>query len=127
MSLTAAAAEAAAAPVREAVPPVPGEAAPIRQSPLTRLPEAGSQMYKTTVSVEGMMCSMCEAHINEAIRKAFPQAKQVKSSHSKGISSFISEEEADKAKLAEAIEATGYRFVSATSEPYEKKKLFGIF
>ncbi|MBO6138274.1 MAG: heavy-metal-associated domain-containing protein [Lachnospiraceae bacterium] len=84
-------------------------------------------MYKTTVSVEGMMCSMCEAHINEAIRKAFPQARKVKSSHTKGISSFISEEEADKAKLAEAIEATGYQFISAASEPYEKKKLFGIF
>ena len=39
----------------------------------------------------------------------------------------LSEEEADKAKLAEAIEATGYHFVSAASEPYERKKLFGIF
>ena len=28
-------------------------------------------MYKTTVTVEGMMCHMCEKHVNEAVSKAF--------------------------------------------------------
>ena len=27
-------------------------------------------MMKTTVEIDGMMCPMCESHINEAIRKA---------------------------------------------------------
>ena len=28
-------------------------------------------MEKITVEVSGMMCGMCEAHINDAVRKAF--------------------------------------------------------
>ena len=40
-------------------------------------------MYQTTVGVDGMMCGMCEAHVNDAVRKAFP-VKKVTSSHGKG-------------------------------------------
>ena len=40
-------------------------------------------MIQTIVKVEGMMCGMCEAHVNDAIRKAVP-AKKVTSSHKKG-------------------------------------------
>ena len=29
-------------------------------------------MLKITVQVDGMMCGMCEAHVNDAVRKAFP-------------------------------------------------------
>ena len=29
-------------------------------------------MLQYTIVVEGMACSMCEAHVNDAIRKAFP-------------------------------------------------------
>ncbi len=28
-------------------------------------------MVKITAGIEGMVCGMCEAHINEAVRKAF--------------------------------------------------------
>ena len=40
-------------------------------------------MIQTTVKVSGMVCSMCEAHINDAIRAAF-SVEKVSSSHSKG-------------------------------------------
>ena len=40
-------------------------------------------MVKTFVNVDGMMCGMCESHINDAIRQAM-QVKRVTSSHSKG-------------------------------------------
>ena len=40
-------------------------------------------MVKITLEVEGMACGMCEAHVNDAIRKAFP-VKKVTSSHTKG-------------------------------------------
>lgn len=33
---------------------------------------------KVTLKVEGMSCSMCEAHICETIRKVVPDAKKVK-------------------------------------------------
>ena len=28
-------------------------------------------MVKTKVAVEGMMCGMCEAHVNDAVRNSF--------------------------------------------------------
>lgn len=83
-------------------------------------------MVKTTLKIDGMMCGMCEAHINDEIRKTIPEAKSVKSSHTKGESSFLTEEEPDTAKLKEAIDKTGYTMVSASSEPY-KKKFLGLF
>ena len=39
-------------------------------------------MWKYTVEVNGMMCGMCEAHVNDAVHKACP-VKKVNSSHSK--------------------------------------------
>ncbi len=82
-------------------------------------------MYKTTVRIEGMMCTMCESHINETIRKAFPSAKKVKSSHKKNEAEFITDEETDSTELKDAIEKTGYHFLGAKCLPYEKKGLFG--
>ena len=40
-------------------------------------------MIETIVKVDGMMCGMCESHINDAIRRHF-QVRKVSSSHSKG-------------------------------------------
>ena len=37
-------------------------------------------MFKITVDVDGMQCGMCENHVNEAVRGAFP-VKKVSSSH----------------------------------------------
>ena len=80
-------------------------------------------MYETKVKIDGMMCGMCESHINDAIRNAF-SVKKVSASHSKGEADIISEEPIDEAKLREAITKTG--FVSMTSKPYEKHGLFGF-
>lgn len=81
-------------------------------------------MFKTTITVEGMFCGMCEAHINDVIRKTVPGAKKVSSSHSKGKAVFISEEAADWEALKAAIDATGYTALSVETEVYEKKGLF---
>lgn len=83
-------------------------------------------MVKTILKIDGMMCGMCEAHVNDAIRKAIPEAKKVASSHTKGESSFISETEPDMTVLKEAIDKTGYTVTSHKTEPY-KKKIFGLF
>lgn len=32
-------------------------------------------MIKYTVRIDGMQCGMCEAHVNDAVRKAFPVKK----------------------------------------------------
>ena len=74
-------------------------------------------MIKTRLKIEGMMCSMCEAHINDVIRKAVPGAKKVSSSHAKGEASFLSGEAADEKLLKNAVAETGYTCTSVVSEP----------
>ncbi len=83
-------------------------------------------MIKTVLKIDGMMCGMCEAHINDAIRKVIPNAQKLKSSHSNGESSFITEQIPDENILVAAIGETGYTVQSVSSEPY-KKKLLGLF
>ncbi|MBR6322448.1 MAG: heavy-metal-associated domain-containing protein [Lachnospiraceae bacterium] len=81
-------------------------------------------MFKITLGVEGMMCNMCEAHVNEAVRNAFP-VKKVTSSHKEAETVIISEEEIPEEKLAAVINETGYKVTGYKSEPYVKKGLFG--
>ena len=80
-------------------------------------------MVKTTLKIDGMMCGMCESHVNDAIRNAFP-VKKVTSSHSKGETVIISEEALPEDKIREVMQPTGYELKDITSEPYEKKSLF---
>ena len=80
-------------------------------------------MIQTTVKVSGMACSMCEAHINDAIRGAFPVEK-VTSSHSKGETVILSKEPLDENALRAAIDATGYTAGEIRTAVYEKKGFF---
>lgn len=82
-------------------------------------------MIQTTLKIDGMMCSMCEAHICDAIRRAVPAAKKVTASRGKKEASFLTEEPVDAQDLKGAIDATGYDCLSVTSAPYEKKGWFG--
>ena len=81
-------------------------------------------MYKTTVRIDGMMCGMCESHVNDAIRAKLP-IKKVRSSHKKGETVIISENELTKQMLTTALNGSGYTVMNVTCEPYEKKGLFG--
>ena len=72
-------------------------------------------MLKYTLKIDGMMCGMCEAHINEAVRAAFKVKKVI-----------ITDVPLDEARLAETIGATGYTLVSVKNEPYEKKGFFSF-
>ena len=81
-------------------------------------------MNKTRLKIDGMECSMCEAHINDVIRKAVPGAKKVSASHARGEASFLTEEAVDETRLKGAIDATGYTCTEITTEPYEKKGWF---
>lgn len=84
-------------------------------------------MIQTTVKVDGMMCGMCEAHVNDAVRKALP-VKKVSSSHTKGETVILTEEAPDLQVIRNAIDKTGYSVTDISSMPYEKKKgLRGLF
>ena len=72
-------------------------------------------MIKTTVKVEGMMCPMCEKHVNEAVQKAF-DVESVESSHEKGETVITSAQPLDKDAVIAAINESGYKAVDLTAE-----------
>lgn len=82
-------------------------------------------MIKTILHIDGMMCGMCESHMNDVIRKNF-DVKKVSSSHSKGITEVISENPLDEENAKKVIADIGYTLESVETEPYEKKK-FSLF
>ncbi len=82
-------------------------------------------MLKNTVKIDGMMCGMCEAHICDTIRRAFPGAKKVSASRKNGEATFLFENAIDEELLKKSINDTGYAFVSFSSEEYKKRGLFG--
>ena len=72
-------------------------------------------MVKVTVNVEGMMCGHCEAHVNEAIRKAFG-AEDVVSSHESNTTVFTAPEKVDEDKVRQTIKDAGYEVTGITQE-----------
>ncbi len=84
-------------------------------------------MIKTTLKIDGMMCGMCESHINDAVRNSF-DVKKVNSSHTKGETVIVSKEVLDEEKIKSVIDKTGYELQSVSSEEFEEKKgLLNLF
>ena len=81
-------------------------------------------MVKITLGVDGMMCNMCEAHMNNAVRNNF-KVKKVSSSHSKSECVIVAKEDIPREALEKVVAETGYKLTSYKVEPYEKKGLFG--
>ena len=80
-------------------------------------------MVKTVLKIDGMMCGMCEAHMNDLIRKNF-KVKKVTSSAKDGETVIISDAELDIPWAKKEIKDIGYELISYTSGPYEKKGFF---
>lgn len=68
---------------------------------------SGKGKVKLTVEIDGMMCNMCETHINDIIRKNF-RIKKVSSSHTKGETVIVADHMIDEKKLKDSIESLGY-------------------
>ena len=82
-------------------------------------------MLKVTMKIDGMSCGMCEAHINDAIRKGF-SVKKVTSSHRKGITELLIQDAVDTQLLKHAVEEFGYKVLDIRCEPYERQG-FSLF
>ena len=82
-------------------------------------------MVKITMGIDGMMCGMCEAHMNDAVKNSF-KVKKVESSHEKKCTVIVASENIDEQKLGEVVASVGYKMTSYKSEPYEKKGLFSF-
>ncbi len=77
---------------------------------------AANAVYETRVSVDGMMCGMCEAHVNDAVRRAVSPQK-VKSSFSKGETLIVTLGKPDLEAIRKAIDGTGYTVTGIACEP----------
>jgi len=64
-------------------------------------------MIKIYLNVNGMMCGMCEAHVNDIVRKT-TKIKKVKSSHKKKETIIIMENRKDLGLIINAIKSLGY-------------------
>ena len=104
-------------------------------------------MYQITLNIDGMMCAMCESHVNDAVRYAFP-VKKVTSSHELSRLSvtlnngslseetkrmrvtgllntvILSETAIPEAELRPVFTKLGYALTGYACVPYEKKGLF---
>jgi len=84
-------------------------------------------MEKVTVTVEGMMCGMCEAHMCDAIRKVIPDAEKVSASRKDSSVTYVTGAPVDAAVIEKAVAETGYTYGGVKTEPYKKKKFLGLF
>ena len=73
--------------------------------------KASPSTHTTLLEIDGMMCPMCESHVNDAIRNNF-KVKDVKSSHKTGLAQIQSDEVLDEELLRKAVEETGYKVKS---------------
>ena len=80
-------------------------------------------MYRYTLKINGMMCGMCEAHVNDVIRKNF-EIKKVNSSHIKNQTTILCEKEIDEEILKSKIGETGYIVENIKKEEVQEKKGF---
>ena len=74
-------------------------------------------VLKITLKIDGMVCGMCEAHINDAVRRAFP-VKKVSSSKTKKETVIITETDIEEKQLYDVIKNTGYILTEIKKEPY---------
>ena len=79
----------------------------------------GTAMEKITVNIDGMMCKMCEKHVNEMVESVF-DVKEVTSSHEKKETIIITDQAFDEQKFQAEVEKLGYKVLGITRKPYEK-------
>ena len=79
-------------------------------------------MYKTTVVVDGMHCSMCESQVKSLVMKILPDAK-LSASHRKGTLTVEGSFIPSGNLLRKALKDGGYGVIS--TEKIEKKP--GLF
>lgn len=77
-------------------------------------------MEQYVLKIDGMRCSMCEAHVCDVLRRELPQAKKVKASHRKGVATFLLEEGIDLAPTIAKMESLGYRVLEQQCSPAKK-------
>lgn len=80
-------------------------------------------MNKYILGIDVMKCGMCEAHVEETIRKKF-QIKKIKASHVKNVVVVFTEENLNEEDFKKVLDPTGYRITSYQRE-FARKTFLG--
>ena len=83
-------------------------------------------MIRITVKVDGMMCGMCEAHVNDAVRKHLA-VKKVTSDRKRKETVILTEQDIPDARLESVITESGYTFLGVTREEDRPRGLRALF
>ena len=71
----------------------------------------GKNKFTYSVSINGMKCGMCEAHVNDLFRKHL-KLKKVKSSHLKKQTLLISLTPLSEQDIKDSLEGSGYKIIN---------------
>ena len=85
----------------------------------------GEPARTKVITVEGMMCGMCEAHVAEALRKV-PGVESAKADRNKKQATVTCAADVSDEALLKAIADTGYDASDVREAEPEKKGLFGF-
>ena len=83
-------------------------------------------MIRITVQVDGMMCGMCEAHVNDAIRRALP-VKKVPSNYRRKETVILTEQDVPDSAIHAALADTGYLPLGIAREEEKPRGLTALF
>ena len=83
-------------------------------------------MLCITVKVDGMMCGMCEAHVNDAVRRSLP-VKKVTSDHKKGVTVILAEQDIPDDRIEAVIRDSGYTPTGIIREAESPRGLKALF
>lgn len=72
-------------------------------------------MTKNIIGVEGMMCPHCEAHMTEAIKKAFG-VTVASASHQEKKAEFVTDSAANEELARKTVADAGYTFTGIVYE-----------
>lgn len=80
-------------------------------------------MKRIVLEVDGMKCGMCEAHINDIVRRSC-KVKTVTSSRKKRQTVIVCDDVLNPEEIKSAIEQDGYKVLKITEESYVKRGFF---
>lgn len=80
-------------------------------------------MIETVIGIEGMACAMCEAHIQDAIRRACA-TRSVKARRRSHDCRIISADPLDKELLRATIARAGYEMTTFSESSRKRRGLF---
>ncbi|MCR5786759.1 MAG: heavy-metal-associated domain-containing protein [Acholeplasmatales bacterium] len=68
-------------------------------------------MNKIEINIDGMMCGMCEAHVNDLFRRHII-IKKIKSNHYMKKTIIITEEDPSDELIKSSLEGSGYNVLN---------------